>query len=118
MRMRDKTESLKVVDDLEKTRQKASSTSRGFSTSSRVTKYTNMNLPYGLGSNKSWRNEFCNTFFEYIGTAADPFSIEESYIQDVWSVVYSDLPFPDDKKDVAAIVSIVSSPAYTQTGDY
>ncbi len=110
MRDRDKSESLQVADGLESKRggSQPRSTSRGSSTGSRVTKYTNNSLPYSLGVDKSWRNVFCHTLFEYIGTADDPWSVTEDYVRAVWCVVYPDLPFPVEDDDIGATVTIVS----------
>ncbi len=90
--MRDRAGSLNVADAwkarvLQTERVQTGRSSTGSNTRA---KYTNVDLPYslGTGTDKSWRNTFCHTFFEYMGTADDPWTIEESYVWDVWSVVY------------------------------
>lgn len=108
--MRDRAGSLNVADALESTgaSNQARSTSRSSTGSNTRAKYTNVDLPYslGTGTDKSWRNTFCHTFFEYMGTADDPWTIEESYVWDVWSVVYPELLL--DEKNVGAVCAIVS----------
>lgn len=51
-------------------------------------KFVNSDLPFEVGLKKAWRNVFCDTLFEYIGTAEDPFKLDLQDVQDVWDVVY------------------------------
>lgn len=108
--MRDKLEPSRDADSAgsKSAASRPRSTSRS-STGSR-SKYTNTSLPHGIGTaaDRRWRNVFCHSFFEYMGTADDPWSVEPSYIQDVWDVVYPDLCYPEDEDELAALSSIVS----------
>lgn len=42
-----------------------------------------------------------------MGTADDPWTVEESYVKAVWEVVYADLELVDED-DIAAVTYIVS----------
>lgn len=91
--------------------EKGSSRSRSHSSakSNGGSKYTNADLPFSLGNNKTWRNVFCDTVFEYMGTLKNPFDIEKGYIQDVWDVVYPHLDYEiKSAGKETAVFSIVS----------
>lgn len=107
MHVRSATESLKVADEPDRKGTRPRSVSRS-STGSR-SKFTNSSLPFSLGTgrDKSWRGTYCHTFFEYMGTADDPWTVEESYVKAVWEVVYADLELVDED-DIAAVTYIVS----------
>ncbi len=116
MRARSATDSLKVADEEDKKPIRSRSNSRS-SSSGKLSRFTNADLPHDLATakgDKSWRRVFCTTFFDYMATVADPWTIESQYIEDVWSVVYPELEITFDKsnkingKSGAVVFSLVS----------
>lgn len=105
--MRDASQSLQVASEEEDGRGRRSrSGSHSSAKSSRGSKFTNKDLPFSLNGDKSWRNVFCDTVFDYAGTLEDPWTIKASYIQEVWDVVYPD--FDHKVETSGAVFGIVS----------
>lgn len=108
--MRDASQSLQVVDDEDGKGRRSRSGSQSSAKSGRGSKFTNKDLPFSLGGDKSWRNVFCDTVFDYVGSLDDPWTIKASYIQDVWDTVYPKYEHEVEASDaVFAIVSQASA---------
>ncbi|KLO05090.1 hypothetical protein SCHPADRAFT_947188 [Schizopora paradoxa] len=109
IRVRSAADSLQAADAEEgRSRVRQRSSSQSSAKSSGGSKYTNADLPFDLGTVKKadWRNTFCPTFFQYIGTVADPWTIEVEYIQQIWDICFADLKYKVE--GVGAVFSIVS----------
>ncbi|KLO08864.1 hypothetical protein SCHPADRAFT_944092 [Schizopora paradoxa] len=108
IRMRNASDSLQVADSEDgKSRARARSHSQSSAKSSGGSKYTNADLPFDLGGKRKadWRNVFCTTFFEFIGTVEDPWNIAVGHIQQVWDIALPDLPY--EVQGTGAVYSIV-----------
>lgn len=81
------------------------SVSRSSARSEGGSKYTNKDLPHGVGNEKTWRTVFCGTFFEYMGTLTDPWTVEKGFVQEVWDFVYPELEV--SVESTGALFSIV-----------
>lgn len=102
--MRDAKSCLSVADSgIEGGRSRSGS--RSSAKSEGGSKYTNKDLPHGVGGEKTWRTVFCGTFFEYMGTLTDPWTVEKGFIQEVWDLVYPDLEV--SVESTGALFSIV-----------
>ncbi|KLO08399.1 hypothetical protein SCHPADRAFT_893912 [Schizopora paradoxa] len=107
VRMRNTSQSLQVADEDEDGKGRRSrSGSHSSAKSGRGSKFTNKDLPFSLGNDKTWRNVFCHTVFDYAGTLEDPWTMKTKYIQDVWKVVYPDLDYTVEAN--GAVFAIVS----------
>lgn len=109
MHIRSATASLQVADAEDgRSWSRSRSGSQSSAKSTGGSKYTNAELPFDLGTLKKgeWRNTFCGTFFEFMGTVADQWTIKVENIQEVWDRVFPDLPF--EVQGTGAVFSIVS----------
>lgn len=106
--MRSAADSLQVADAEDGKSSRSRSGSQSSVKSSGGSKYTNADLPFDLGTNRKnqWRNIFCSTFYEYIGTIADPWTIDTDYIQQVWDLAFPELNYKVE--GTGAVFSIVS----------
>ncbi len=107
--MRSANDSLHVANTADEKQVRSRSGSRSSAKSGGGTKYTNADLPFSLGSEKSWRNQFCNSFFDYIGTLPDPWTIKKGYIQVIWDLVY---PMLKQEIEVDGVVFAIISNSF------